>query len=114
MARKANCGSFKRGDRRAGRPKGVPNKATATAREAFAAFVEGNAAKVQALWNRVARNDPARALEIFAKLTEFVLPKVARTEISGPNGQPIAVQRHELTDEELTAIIMAARRPEET
>lgn len=97
-----------RGNAGKGRPKGSPNKATATAREAFAAFVEGNAAKVQSLWNSVARDDPARALEILAKLAEFVLPKLARTEMSGPEGKPIQVQRQELTDEQLLAIIAAA------
>lgn len=63
-----------------GRKAGVPNKATATARNVFAAFVEGNVGKVQGLWDKVAKKDPARALEIYGKLAEFCMPKLARTE----------------------------------
>jgi hypothetical protein len=87
MARKANAGSFKPGDPRAGRPAGTPNAVTATAREAFAAFVDGNAPKVQALWDTVAGKDPAYALELLVKLAEFVVPKLARTELTGKDGE---------------------------
>jgi hypothetical protein len=66
-----------------GRVKGVPNAVTKSAREIFQAFVEGNASKVQELWDRVARKNPAKALQIYAKLAEFVLPKLQRTELSG-------------------------------
>lgn len=66
-----------------GRVKGVPNKTTATARSIFAAFVDGNAQKVQELWNKVAAKDAARAIELYAKLAEFHMPKLARTEVSG-------------------------------
>jgi hypothetical protein len=66
-----------------GRVKGVPNAITKSAREIFSAFIEGNAAKVQELWNRVARKSPAKALAIYAKLAEFVIPKLQRTELSG-------------------------------
>jgi hypothetical protein len=66
-----------------GRPKGAEGKVTKTAREIFTAFIEGNAARVQQLWDRVARNNPAKALAIYAKLAEFVMPKLQRTELSG-------------------------------
>lgn len=59
-----------------GRKKGVPNKTTKTVREMYTAFVEHNAEKAQALFDRVARKNPAKALEILAKLSEFVLPKL--------------------------------------
>jgi hypothetical protein len=64
-----------------GRVKGVPNAVTKTAREIFTAFIEGNAAKVQELWDRVARKSPAKALSIYAKLAEFIIPKLSRAEI---------------------------------
>jgi hypothetical protein len=66
-----------------GRVKGVPNAITKSAREIFSAFIEGNAAKVQELFDRVARKSPAKALSIYAKLAEFVIPKLQRTELSG-------------------------------
>jgi hypothetical protein len=69
-----------------GRPKGTPNKATAVVRDAISSFVEGNADQVQELWERVAKKDPAKALEIYAKLAEFSLPKLSRSTIDGEIG----------------------------
>jgi hypothetical protein len=66
-----------------GRPKGALNAVTKTAREIFSAFVEGNALKLQQLFDRVAKKNPAKALSIYAKLAEFVIPKLQRTELSG-------------------------------
>ena len=66
-----------------GRLKGVPNAVTKTAREIFQAFVECNALKLQELFDRVAKKSPAKALSIYAKLAEFVIPKLQRTELSG-------------------------------
>jgi hypothetical protein len=64
-----------------GRRKGVPNKATGDVRKMFAAFVEGNASRVQILFDRVARKNPAKALEILTRFSEFVMPKLQRAEI---------------------------------
>ena len=69
-----------------GRPKGVPNRATTAVRDVFSAFVEANAERVQALFDQVARKDPAKALDLLARLSEFVIPKLARTELSGEIG----------------------------
>lgn len=74
-----------------GRPPGSPNKATADVREIFAAFVEKAAPRAQALWNKVAAKDPARALDLLGKLGEFVMPKLARTEVSGPGGGAVPI-----------------------
>ena len=63
-----------------GRPKGTANKSTVQVREVFARFVEANAGKVQTLFDRVAEDDPAKALDLLARLSEFVVPKLARTE----------------------------------
>ncbi len=71
------------GRKTGGRKKGTPNKATATVRDVFSQFVEANAAKAQSLFERVAAEDPAKALELLARLAEYVLPKLARTEIKG-------------------------------
>lgn len=87
-----------------GSRKGKPNKATADVREALRRLIESNASNLESWLKRVARKNPGKALEVVGKLAEFVVPKLARTEVSGPNGQPIAVQRHELTDEQLLAI----------
>jgi hypothetical protein len=71
------------GRKTGGRVKGTPNKATRETRSLISSFVDTNASRVQELWDRVAGEDPAKALEIYAKITEFALPKLARTEVSG-------------------------------
>lgn len=55
----------------------------------FADLLDKKSQKAAALWDKVAKKDPARALEILGKLGEFVIPKLARTEHSGPGGGPI-------------------------
>ena len=72
-----------------GRPKGSRNKATAAARATFATFVEGNIEKLQAMFNRVARRSPAKAIELFLKAAEFVHPKLRRSEVTGEGGGPL-------------------------
>lgn len=82
------------------RPKGSPNKATQAAREAIAAFVDGNAGRLQGWLDRVAdgvqddegkwivRPDPQRAFEMFQSVVEYHVPKLARTELTGADGGP--------------------------
>ena len=69
-----------------GSRKGIPNKATGEVRTVFSAFVEHNSERVQELFDRVASRDPAKALDLLARLSEFVIPKLARTEINGEIG----------------------------
>lgn len=95
-----------------GRPAG-PNKATREFRETVTKVLEGNADNVGLWLTRVAEGekivgedgsieviskpDPAKALDLLAKLAEFASPKLARTEMSGPNGGPMqTVSRVEL------------------
>jgi hypothetical protein len=63
-----------------GRAKGVPNRATAAAREAFATFVDGNAHRFQGWLDEVAA-DPKHgakvALELVLAVSEYHIPKLA-------------------------------------
>ena len=80
-----------------GRPKGSPNKATAAVREAIAVFAEGNAHKLQEWLDDVAngvggnRPDPAKAADLYLRAIEYHIPKLARTEMTGPDGGPVQV-----------------------
>lgn len=87
------------------RPKGSPNKATQAAREAIAAFVDGNAHKLQGWLTAIAEGDPAndikpnpaKAFELFNSVIEYHVPKLNRTELTGKDGGPIeSVNRIEL------------------
>ena len=62
-------------------------------RDVFSAFVEANAEKVQTLFDRVAENDPAKALDLLARLLEFVIPKLARTDLTGDSDRTTPVIR---------------------
>jgi hypothetical protein len=77
------------------RPKGSPNKATANAREAIAKLVEGNVGRLEGWLDEIAadeRHGPLAAYRCFMDVIEYHIPKLARTELSGPNGGP---QQHE-------------------
>jgi hypothetical protein len=85
-----------------GRPPGSPNKVTRDARQAFADLLDSKSEKAARLWEIVAKKDPARALEILGKLGEYVMPKLARTEHSGPHGGaiPIASASANISDDD--------------
>jgi hypothetical protein len=89
-----NAGTFKKGRKPGpGRPKGLPNKSTQAAREAIAAFVDGNADRLQGWLDQIAaEKGPEAAFECFTKLLEFHVPKLARQEHTGQNGQAMKLQ----------------------
>lgn len=69
------------GERRGGRKPGVPNRATTAFRDTVTKLLEDNAENV-ALWlQRVAADDPDKALQRLAQLAEYAAPKLSRTEL---------------------------------
>jgi len=75
-----------------GRRPGTPNKVTRETREALALLIEQNIEKLQDWLDRVAETDPAKAMALLLQMAEFTIPKMARTEVSGPNGLPIVTE----------------------
>jgi hypothetical protein len=69
-----------------GRPKGMPNKSTSKVREAIAELLERNAGSMDRWLNEVADKDPYKALDLMQKLSEYHIPKLARTEVTGKDG----------------------------
>jgi len=67
--------------RRIGRPKGALNKATRDVRTAFTLLVEKHVPKMDRWLERVAKDDPKSALELIAKLADFIVPKLQRVEV---------------------------------
>ena len=111
-----------------GRQVGSVNKVTLTAKLAIAEFVDGNAHRLTGWLDAVAegtpmldtqgkqvydqdgnkvyitRPNPERAFNLFQSVVEYHVPKLARSEISGPNGSAIpiaAVDLKGLSDVEL-------------
>ena len=111
-----------------GRQVGSVNKVTLTAKLAIAEFVDGNAHRLEGWLDAVAegtpmldldgkqiydqdgnkvyitRPNPERAFNLFQSVVEYHVPKLARSEISGPGGGVIpiaAVDLKGLSDVEL-------------
>lgn len=64
-----------------GRPKGVPNKDTKEIREAFQMLIEENLDNMTEWLKRVADKNPAKAMELINGLSDYVIPKLNRTEV---------------------------------
>jgi hypothetical protein len=78
-----------------GRPKGLPNKSTAAAREAIARFVDGNVDRLQGWLDEIAadpKHGPMAAFKCVQEVMEYHIPKLARTEHTGKDGGAIIVQ----------------------
>lgn len=85
-----------------GRPKGLPNKSTANAREAIARFVDGNADRLNGWLEEVyVREGPREAFKCFTDLIEYHVPKLARTELTGLNGGAIEHKDVTQADQEI-------------
>lgn len=82
----------KRGKPGPGRPPGLPNKATQNAREAIARFVDGNAHRLQGWLDKIAEEQGAeKAFRCFQDVIEYHVPKLARVEHTGKDGEPIQI-----------------------
>jgi hypothetical protein len=64
-----------------GRTKGTPNKVTTRVREAIAEFAEANVGRLQTWLDAVAAKDPGKAAELFVKVLDYHIPRLARTEV---------------------------------
>jgi hypothetical protein len=102
------------GRKTGGRAPGTPNKATADARQAIAAFVDGNAHRLTEWLDKVAEGvkvtkvddegnpyeefvvapNPAKAFDMFQSVVEYHVPKLARTEVTGDPNNPVQMDVH--------------------
>ena len=73
-----------------GRPKGSPNKATSEAREAIARLVDGNAHRLTIWLEEIYQlKGPEAAWNCMMDVIEYHIPKLARTEHTGKDNEPI-------------------------
>ncbi|MEL4306728.1 hypothetical protein [Joostella sp. CR20] len=61
--------------------KGVPNKSTREIRQAFHQLVSDKLPEISKWLDEVAKESPEKAINIIIKLSDFVIPKLQRTEI---------------------------------
>lgn len=74
-----------------GRPKGATNKDTRKIKEAFHDLLENNLDNISQWLAQVAAKDPQKAIDLTLRLSEYVIPKLARQEIVGNDGQDLKV-----------------------
>jgi len=72
-----------------GRPAGSKNIATQQVRLAYQKLTEDNLENMTLWLQDIARDNPKEAFELMLKMSEYVLPKLARTEVTGPGGGDI-------------------------
>lgn len=80
---------FEKGNSLGGRTKGVPNSTTKEIKEAYQMLVENNLDNMSKWLADVAGDDPKQALELMLKLSEYMIPKLARQEIVGNEGEDL-------------------------
>lgn len=72
-----------------GRAPGVPNKVTKDVRQAYQNLVELNLENMSAWLMSVAADNPEKAMTLMLQLSEYVIPKLARQEITGKDGDDL-------------------------
>lgn len=92
MFKKGESGNIK------GRTPGARDKVQTDIKQAFQSLVEGNLSNVEKWLNEVATTNPAKALELMLRLSEFILPKIKAVELIGIDNK---ASFSDLTDEEL-------------
>lgn len=80
-----------------GRPKNAKNKLTTDIRAAYEALVSKKFDKLEQWLDEAAKESPAKAIELFLKLSEFVLPKLQSMSLTS--------QIEKLPDEQIDTII---------
>jgi hypothetical protein len=71
-----------------GSRQGVPNRATTDVREAIALIAQRNVGNFENWLGKVAAEDPGKAADLYLKAIEYHIPKLARSEQTGPDGGP--------------------------
>jgi len=69
-----------------------PNNSTKMMKEAFAMLVENNLPNLNIWIAQIAAEDPAKAMDLIIKLSERFVPALARTEVTGADGQELFKQ----------------------
>jgi hypothetical protein len=74
---------------RKGRIPGSVNKNTQLVREAYQRLTEDNLANMSIWLSQIAADNPEKAFKLMLEMSEYVLPKLNRTEITGAGGEDL-------------------------
>jgi hypothetical protein len=90
---------FQKGKQKTGgKTKGTPNKATRDIKEAYRALIEKNLDNLTGWLEKIAEKDPEKAVRIINDLSEYVIPKLARSEFTGLDGKDLIPTSIKFTD----------------
>jgi hypothetical protein len=78
--------TFKKGE---GRPKGAQGKVTKDIKEAYRLLIEKNLDNMTLWLEQVAKKNPQQALYIIAEFSEYIVPKLSRSELTGKDGEAL-------------------------
>jgi|TARA_R110000765_G_scaffold124320_1_gene221508 hypothetical protein len=84
--------AFKGGDEninRAGKKPGTKNRTTKEIREAYQKLTEENLTNMTLWLGQIAAEDPAKAMDLMLRLSEYIIPKLARQELVGNDGEDL-------------------------
>ena len=84
--------AFKGGDEninRAGKKPGTKNRTTKEIREAYQKLTEENLENMTLWLGQIAAEDPAKAMDLMLRLSEYIIPKLARQELVGNDGEDL-------------------------
>jgi len=84
--------AFKGGDHninRAGKKPGTKNRTTKEIREAYQKLTEENLENMTLWLGQIAAEDPAKAMDLMLRLSEYIIPKLARQELVGNDGEDL-------------------------
>lgn len=74
---------FKKGRKKTGgRISGVENKTTQDIKKAYQMLIEDNIPNLNRWLQKVAEKNPAQAIMILSELSEYIVPKLSRTDIT--------------------------------
>lgn len=85
-----------------GRKGGTQNRITRDIKEAYRQLIEDNISNLTKWMERIAAKDPEKAIKILSELSEYVIPKLARTDITSGD-KPISPVLNITVDKSTTA-----------
>jgi len=77
---------------RKGRPKLEDSVVTQATRETFLFLLKDNFDNLKHWLDAIAKKDPEKAFKLILEVSEYILPKLARTTIEGDKDNPITWQ----------------------
>jgi len=91
---------FKPGNK--GKPKGALNKTTRDIKEAYRRLIEDNLDNLTRWLEQIAAENPEKAVRILSDLSEYVIPKLARTDVTSGD-KPLQTNLNIIVDKSDTA-----------